>query len=239
MSPDPRLCLALDVPTAADAARWVARTRDTFGTFKIGLRLFCAEGPAVVRQVRAAGAARIFLDLKLHDIPNTVAGAIGSLAPLGVDDLTVHLSGGPDMLRAAVRAAEAGDIHLLGVSVLTSLDGPALAATGVERSVEELVVQRARLAAECGLGGLVCSPREAARLRATLGARLELITPGIRLVPGTEGDQKRATTPRRALADGADRLVIGRAVTAATDVDAALDALRDACGAQPTSAGAS
>lgn len=239
MSPDPRLCLALDVPGATDAERWVARTRDTFGTFKIGLRLFCAEGPAVVRRVRAAGAARVFLDLKLHDIPNTVAGAIGSLAALGVDDLTVHLSGGAAMLRAAVSAADASGIHLLGVSVLTSLDGPALAATGVERPVEALVLQRARLATACGLSGLVCSPREAARLRATLGAQLELVTPGIRLVPGTEGDQKRATTPGRALADGADRLVIGRAVTAAADVDAALDALRAACGARPTTTGPS
>lgn len=229
MSPDPRLCLALDVPGSADAERWVERTGHVFGTFKIGLQLFCAEGPSVVHRVRAAGARRIFLDLKLHDIPNTVAGAVRSLASLGVDDLTVHIAGGPDMLAAAARAAEEAGVDLLGVTVLTSLDRPALARTGLDRDIPAVVAERARLAVESGLPGLVCSARDVASLRELFGPVVELVTPGIRLDRGAHADQKRVSTPRDALADGASRLVIGRAITAADDLDAALCALREAC----------
>jgi len=230
VSADPRLCLALDVPTAADAERWVKRTGHVFGTFKIGLQLFCGEGPAVVHRVRAAGAERIFLDLKLHDIPNTVASAVSNLACLGVDDLTVHTAGGPDMLGAAAEAAHASGINLLGVTVLTSLDRDALRCTGVDRDVSALVVERARMAIHCGVPGLVCSAREVAPLRDMLGETVELVTPGIRLADGANSDQKRVATPDRALADGADRLVIGRAITATERPEAALAALRAACG---------
>lgn len=156
-----------------------------------------------------------------------------SLARLGVDDLTVHLAGGPEMLRAAADAAARADIRLLGVSVLTSLDRTALAATGVDRDVEPLVLDRARLAADCGIPGLVSSAREVAPLRALIGRRLELVTPGIRLPGGPAGDQRRTTSPADALADGADRLVIGRAITAAPDPDAAVDRLLAACGPPP------
>lgn len=230
MSPDSRLCLALDVSTADEAVRWVERTASVFATFKIGLQLFCAEGPTVVRRVRAAGARRIFLDLKLHDIPNTVAGAVRSLARLGIDDLTLHIPGGPAMMQAAVGAAAESGIRLFGVTVLTSLDRNALARMGTDRDVAALVLDRARLAVQCGLPGLVCSAREVAPLRDVLGREVELVTPGIRLATDTHGDQRRVTTPAMALADGADRLVIGRAVTAADDVDAALGALQAACG---------
>ncbi len=231
---DPRLCLALDVPGADEAEGWVHRTAHVFGTFKIGLQLFCAEGPSIVKRVRAAGATRIFLDLKLHDIPNTVAGAIKSLGRWGIDDLTVHVSGGPAMLDAALEAARKHAIALLGVTVLTSLDRAALARTGVERDIGPLVAERARMAVERGVPGLVCSAQEAASLRRALGPDIELVTPGIRLTASEHGDQKRVTTPARALADGASRLVIGRAITAAADLDGALEALRAACRRGPS-----
>lgn len=223
-----RLCLALDVSTAAEAERWVERTRGAFGIYKIGLQLFCAEGRRVVERVRAAGAPRIFLDLKLHDIPNTVASAVRALGDLGVDWLTVHTGGGAEMMRAAADAADEAGVELLGVTVLTSLDERAAAAGGLSGPLPELVDRRAKLAVEQGLPGLVCSPHEAARLRALLGDEVRLVTPGIRLVGADHGDQKRVATPRMALAAGASCLVIGRAVTRATDLDAALGALREA-----------
>lgn len=220
-----RLCLALDVPRLADAERWVERTRHAIGTYKIGLELYCAEGRRALDRLRAAGAARLFLDLKLHDIPNTVAAAIRALADAGVDDLTVHAAGGPAMLAAARDAARPAGIRLLAVTVLTSLDAPALAATGIDRPIAHLVEQRARLATELGITGLVCSPAELAPLRAALGPGPHLVTPGIRLPGATADDQKRTATPSAALAAGASRLVIGRALTAAPDPDAALATL--------------
>lgn len=220
-----RLCLALDVPDLAAAERWVERTRHAIGTYKIGLELYCAEGRRALQRLRAAGAPRLFLDLKLHDIPHTVAAAVRALADAGVDDLTVHTAGGPTMLAAARDAAREAGIRLLAVTVLTSLDAPALAATGVDRPIADLVRRRAHLAVELGITGLVCSPHELADLRADLGPDLHLVTPGIRLDDSPADDQKRTATPRAALAAGATRLVIGRALTAAPDPERALAAL--------------
>lgn len=220
-----RLCLALDVPDLQAAERWVERTRHAIGTYKIGLELYCAEGRRALQRLRTAGASRLFLDLKLHDIPHTVAGAVRALADAGVDDLTVHTAGGPAMLAAARDAARAAGIRLLAVTVLTSLDAPALTATGVDRPIADLVRRRAHLAVELGITGLVCSPHELAALRADLGPDLHLVTPGIRLDESPTDDQKRTATPRAALAAGATRLVIGRALTAAPDPERALAAL--------------
>lgn len=218
------LCLALDVADADAAMAWVARTRDLVCTYKIGLELFTAEGPSVVDRVRRAGAQRIFLDLKLHDIPNTVAGAVRSVARLGVDDLTVHVAGGRAMLEAARVAA--GSMRLLGVTVLTSLDRAALAEVGEgETEPAELACLRARLAADCGLGGIVCSPVEVARIRAVVGASVRLVTPGIRSATDAAGDQRRTMTPAEARRAGADLLVIGRPVLAAAQPEEALRAI--------------
>lgn len=224
MSGDDRLCLALDVTGTADAVRWVERTRDVFGVYKIGLELFSAAGPAAIRAVRDAGARRIFLDLKLHDVPNTVAGAVRALAAHGVDLLTVHTAGGADMLRAAAGAA-GPDLRLLGVTVLTSLDAAGLAAAGALPDVEAVAARRARLAVAAGVGGLVCSALEAGRLRQQVGASVLLVTPGLRLPGDAAGDQRRVATPAEAIAAGADLLVIGRSITAASEPERALAAL--------------
>lgn len=216
-------CLALDVPDAATAAVWVARCAAQFSTFKIGLQLFCAEGPAVVDAVRKAGARRVFLDLKLHDIPNTVAAAVRSLRGLGVDELTIHTDGGREMMAAA--QAEAGPVTLLGVTVLTSLDAAALTELGVPESPAEAVRRRAELAIASGLPGLVCAATDAADLRARLGAHVRLVTPGIRLPTGATGDQRRVATPGAARAAGSDLLVIGRPVLDAVDWSSAIEAL--------------
>jgi orotidine-5'-phosphate decarboxylase len=218
------LCLALDVADADAAVAWVARTCGAVATYKIGLELFTSEGPSVVDRIRRAGAERVFLDLKLHDIPNTVAGAVRSLSRLGVDDLTVHVAGGRAMLEAA-RAA-AGSMRLLGVTVLTSLDAVALAEVG-EGGAEpaDVVCLRARLAAACGLGGVVCSPVEVGRVREVVGPGLRLVTPGIRNLSDAAGDQRRTLTPAEARRAGADLLVIGRPVLSAADPEAALQAI--------------
>lgn len=224
VEPRARLCLALDVPTPEEAVAWVRRTRGWFGTYKIGLQLFCSAGRSVVSAVRDAGAERIFLDLKLHDIPNTVAGAVRALADLGVDELTIHTGGGQGMMAAAVAAAE-GRLTLLGVTVLTSLDVGELAAVGAAGPPDALAERRARLAAEAGVGGLVCSAAEVARIRDAVGPAVRLVTPGIRPAGASAGDQRRVATPAAAIRDGADLLVIGRAVTAAVDPEAAAAAI--------------
>lgn len=219
------LCLALDVDDVDEAVRWVERTCRHFRTYKIGLELFSAAGPAAVDAVRRAGAEAIFVDLKLHDIPTTVARAVRALKGLSIDYLTVHVGGGRAMLEAAVEAA-AGSLRLLGVTVLTSLDDEGLHELGFGGSVDAAVVARARLAIAAGLGGLVCSAADAAPVRAAVGTAPVLVTPGIR--PAGEGrdDQRRIATPRAAREAGADLLVIGRAVTRARDWRAAVEALR-------------
>ncbi len=224
-SPADAFCLALDVPDVASAEAWVRRAHQRIGTFKVGLQLFCAEGPDVVRRLRAAGARCIFLDLKLHDIPNTVGSTVRALSHLGVDLLTIHTAGGTEMMRAAL--AESGPTRLLGVTVLTSLDAAALAEIGDASNPALQVDRRAAAAVQTGLTGLVCSAAEVARVRALVGPDVALVTPGIRLADAAGDDQKRVATPGRARREGATLLVVGRPVLAATDWAAALTRLED------------
>ena len=216
------IALALDVPNAAEALALVEATRESVGVYKVGMQLFYAEGPELVRQIKALGC-QVFLDLKLHDIPNTVVSALRSLRPLGVDYVTLHAGGGPAMLRAA--AAEAGEMRLLAVTVLTSMDEGQLRATGVDDAPAAQVARLARMAAESGVPGLVCSPQEAAMLRAELGDGAFLVCPGIRPAGADVGDQVRIATPAQAIADGANLLVIGRPIRTAADPGAAARAI--------------
>ncbi|CAN5541628.1 orotidine-5'-phosphate decarboxylase [soil metagenome] len=221
LKPAERIIVALDRPSAESALALVAALAPHPGFFKIGLQLYTAAGPEIVRAVRARGG-RIFLDLKLHDIPHTVACAVESAGSLGVEMLTLHLGGGGAMVRAAVAAAPA-EMLLLGVTVLTSSDESTLRETGVTSAMEEQVLRLARLGAESGVGGVVASPLEIAALRRAHGPRLKIVTPGIRPAGAAADDQKRATTPAEALRAGADFLVIGRPITAAADPRAALE----------------
>ncbi|WP_144185643.1 orotidine-5'-phosphate decarboxylase [Elioraea rosea] len=214
-----RIIAALDTPDAGRAASWAAALASHVGLVKIGLELFVASGPGVVASVAAAGAP-IFLDLKLHDIPNTVAGATRAAASLGVAMLTIHAAGGPAMVAAAREAAEgAGGRRpmILAVTVLTSLGAADLAATGVAGGPAQQVLRLARLAVDSGADGLVCSAHEVAQLRAGLGPGVPLIVPGIRPAGADAGDQKRVMTPSQAVLAGADWLVIGRPITGAAD----------------------
>jgi orotidine-5'-phosphate decarboxylase len=226
-----KIIVALDVPGEAAALHLVRELSAEIGFFKIGLELFTRCGPSIVDRVR--GAARdagrdrcgIFLDLKLHDIPNTVAGAVRAAASLDVDLLTLHLSGGGAMIRAA--AQEAGErLLLLGVSVLTSIDEATLSATGVSGSVQSQVARLSELALANGLRGVVASPWEVTALREQFGRSLTLVIPGVRPDAGAAvDDQSRVMTPRRALDAGADFLVIGRPITAQPDPAAAARAI--------------
>jgi orotidine-5'-phosphate decarboxylase len=214
--------VALDTVDAGRAHALATALAPHVGGVKLGLEFFCANGPAVVRDV--AGETPLFLDLKLHDIPNTVAGAVRAVAPLRPAFLTLHASGGPAMLRAAADAA-GGRMKLLGVTVLTSLDEGDLERVGQRGAVSDQARRLARLARESGLAGVVCSPHEIRALRADCGPDFLLVVPGIR-PPGTgSGDQKRVMTPSEALAAGADHLVVGRPITAASDPVAAARSL--------------
>lgn len=220
-----RLIVALDVPDADRALALAEKLAPTVGYFKVGLELFGAAGPDFVRDM-VARRARVFLDLKLHDIPATVARAVGVLSKLGVSLLTVHAAGGPEMLRQAVGAAAAADRPpgVLAVTALTSLDDDDLRAVGIGLSPAELVLQRARLAAECGVAGVVSSVAEAAAVRAVVADDFHIVTPGIRPAGAAVGDQKRVGTPAAALAAGASHLVVGRPIRDAPDpVQAARD----------------
>lgn len=221
-----RLIVALDVGGETAALRMVETLASTAGFFKIGLELFVAAGPGIVGRVRevAGPGSGIFLDLKFHDIPNTVERATRTAAELGVEMLTVHLGGGGEMLRAAVRGAEAGTKTLvLGVSVLTSSTAETLRETGVAEgvTVEAQVTRLARLGASAGVGGFVASPREVAALRREFGPGPRLVIPGVRPAGSDAGDQRRTMTPAEAITAGADHLVIGRPITGATDPRAA------------------
>jgi orotidine-5'-phosphate decarboxylase len=215
-----RLIVALDFPTQAKALALVSVLSGSVSTYKIGLQLYTAEGPGIVRAVAATGA-HIFLDLKLHDIPNTVAKAVGAAGELGVQMLTVHLSGGRAMLEAAVAARPAG-LSLLGVTVLTSATPETLIETGVNSGIEKQVLRLAELGHECGIDGLITSPHEVRILREQLGSQIKLITPGVRPSWAAADDQKRFTTPGQALKNGSDYLVIGRPITADPDPLAAV-----------------
>jgi orotidine-5'-phosphate decarboxylase len=221
ISPRDRLIVALDLPNQVKALALVSVLSGAVSTYKIGLQLYTAEGPGIVRAVAATGA-KIFLDLKLHDIPNTVAKAVAAAGELGVQMLTIHLSGGRAMLEAAV-AARPPHLSLLGVTVLTSATPETLRETGVDSGIEEQVQRLAQLGQESGIDGLICSPHELRILRDRLGDEIKLITPGVRPSWAAADDQKRFTTPGEALKNGADYLVIGRPITADPDPRAAVE----------------
>ena len=216
-----RLIVALDFPTQAKALALVSVLSDSVSIYKIGLQLYTAAGPAIVQAVAATGA-KIFLDLKLHDIPNTVAKAVAAAGELGVQMLTVHLSGGGAMLKAAVEASPP-HLSLLGVTVLTSATQETLDEIGVTSVLADQVLRLAELGKKSGVDGLITSPREVGLLRERLGAEITLVTPGVRPSWAAADDQKRFTTPREALQAGADYLVIGRPITAAPDPRSAVE----------------
>jgi len=220
---------ALDVPTANEALTLAKAIAPAVGAFKIGKELFVAEGPDIVRRVRDTGAA-VFLDLKFHDIPNTVAKAVTSAAQQDVQMLTVHASGGTAMLRAAQEAAGDNGPLVLGVTVLTSMDQQDLTELGIQKTPAEQVHHLAKLATAAGLCGLVCSPQEIAPLREVLPAEVQLVTPGIRPAGSASGDQKRVMTPADAITAGADWLVIGRPIYAAGNPREAAEAIRESLG---------
>lgn len=221
------LILALDVPTREEAAPILRQLRGQLRWVKIGLQMFTAYGPNYVREVAGLGFD-IFLDLKLHDIPNTVAKAVESLGPLPIKMLTLHTAGGSEMMRAAVAAQQKSNPHLLllGVTVLTSMDQTGLNEIGVAGAPESQVERLGRLASASGMRGLVCSPLEVALLRRALPADVQLVTPGIR--PASEqgsDDQKRVMTPAEAARAGASFIVVGRPILKAADPAAAARAI--------------
>lgn len=221
-----RLIVALDVSSAAAAGDMVRQLEGTCQWFKVGLELFAAAGPAFVEALAARGHS-VFLDLKFHDIPNTVAGAVRSAAGLGARMMTVHAAGGPAMLAAARAALDgvADPPQLLAVTVLTSMDAEQLKATGVKHSPAEQVELLARMGWEAGIRGFVCSPQEVTAVRALTGAEGVLVVPGIRPAGTVAGDQKRMATPADALCAGASYLVVGRPITQAPDPAKAAEAI--------------
>jgi orotidine-5'-phosphate decarboxylase len=226
LAPKNRLAFALDYPTLEEAHRGAEQVCDSVGVLKVGLELFIQEGPAAVKMAQALGC-QVFLDLKLHDIEKTVERAVGTASSLGARYLTIHTSGGPKMMEAAAKRAQAegSGLCVLGVTVLTSLDEADLTSIGIERSPALQAERLARLARESGLGGLVCSSVEVASVRAAVGQDMLLVTPGIRPKGTAPGDQKRIGTPKEAIQKGADILVVGRPIRDAADPKAAARAL--------------
>jgi orotidine-5'-phosphate decarboxylase len=221
-----KLIVALDVSTAAAAQKIVAAVGDSALTYKVGMQLYTAEGPRLVRDLVASGR-RVFLDLKYHDIPTTVAAAVHEAAQLGVSMLTVHAAGGAKMLHSAVDAARTNNLALivLGVTVLTSLDQDELEKVGFQGTVREEVLRLAALALNSGCKGIVTSARETAAVRAELGQNFAIVTPGVRPVGSSHGDQARVATPAEAIAAGASHIVVGRPITEAADPAAAAQAI--------------
>src|SRR3954451_2990981 len=209
-----RLIIALDVSRASEAQKIVTQIGESASTYKVGKQLFTAEGPQVVRDLVASGR-KVFLDLKFHDIPNTVAGAVSSAAALGVSMLTVHASGGTKMLKAATDAASssASKPLVLAVTVLTSLNDADLQELGLPVGVADQVLRLAGIARNAGCPGLVASAHEAASLRRNLGEGFAIVTPGVRFAGGDVGDQARVVTPAEAIRAGATHLVMGRPIT--------------------------
>jgi orotidine-5'-phosphate decarboxylase len=222
LAPRERLIVALDVPSVAEAEAIVVRLGESVSFYKIGYQLAFAGGIDFAKVLAGAGK-HIFLDLKLHDIGNTVAKGVESVAALGASFLTVHAY--PQTMHAAVDARKGSPLRLLAVTVLTSYDDADLAAAGYDFTVPELVGERAAQARDVGIDGLVCSGEEAAMLRPIVGAGMVLVTPGIRPAGAEAGDQKRTMTPMAAIAAGADHLVVGRPIVAATDPKAAAEAI--------------
>jgi len=219
-----RLIVALDVPKAEAARALVDRLAGHVGLFKVGSQAFTAAGPELVREIVARGE-RVFLDLKFHDIPNTVAGAVASTAQLGVSLATLHGLGGRAMLEAAVGALPAMGTKLLAITILTSHDEETLDEIGVNGGMADSVRRLALLAKEAGMDGVVASPHEVGLIREACGAGFLIVTPGIRPAGASSGDQARAATPAAALGAGADYLVVGRPITEASDPAAAADAI--------------
>ena len=214
--PQDKIIIALDVPDTDGALRLIDSIADHGeppALCKIGLELFTAEGPSVVKAVKARGC-EVFLDLKFHDIPNTVAHAIRSAAGLGVAMTTIHAVGGSVMMEAAAKAAEKMELLILAVTVLTSMDSDQLSSTGINVEPKEQVLRLVRLAAKAGIGGIVCSPLEISAIRESFDEKLRIVTPGVRPIWAAAGDQKRVMTPAEAVAAGSDWLVIGRPITA-------------------------
>lgn len=222
------MIVALDVPNAEKARALVAQLGESVSFYKVGNELFTAVGPGLVGDLVASGK-KVFLDLKFHDIPNTVAGAVHSAASLGVSMLTVHASGGSKMLQAAAQAAaqSAAKPTVLAVTVLTSLAAAELEEIGISGTVEAQVLRLANLAINAGCGGIVASAQEAVRLRQTLGAGFTLVTPGIRPAGAVAADQARVVTPGDAIRAGATFLVVGRPITAADDPRRAASAITE------------
>src|SRR5947199_1994610 len=215
-----KIIVALDVPTKRETLELVEKLRDQIAFFKIGLQLYTAEGPEIVRAVSARGS-KVWLDLKLHDIPNTVARAVESAGRVGVQMLTIHLSGGSEMVRAAT-AARVNNVLLLGVTVLTSATEETLREIGIQDKVDDQVSRLAKLGIEAGIDGVVASPHEIKPLRREFGDKIKIVVPGIRPSWSEPGDQKRTMTPREALKAGADYLVIGRPIIANAQPDEAV-----------------
>jgi len=222
------LIVALDVDTLDQEQRLVDRLGDAVDWYKIGKQLFTRHGPEAVSRVKQSGK-KVFLDLKFHDIPNTVAGAVRSAGAIGADMTNVHASGGPAMLRAATEAAADTGVVLVAVTVLTSLGATDLAAVGLTDSPERQVMRLAAMAQDCGVHGVVCSPLEIEVLRRACGNDFVLVTPGIRPVGSAAGDQKRIMTPGEAVRAGANYIVVGRPITLAPDPAAAAKRIRAAC----------
>lgn len=217
--PQDKIIIALDVPDTEGALRLLDSLGEPPTLCKVGLELFTAEGPSVIKAVKSRGS-EIFLDLKFHDIPNTIAHAVRSAAELGVAMTTLHAVGGPVMLEAASKAAQASgnnDLLLLAVTVLTSMDATQLSTTGIDVEPKEQVLRLAGLASSAGIGGIVCSPLEIAAIKGSFGDSLRIVTPGVRPTWSVAGDQKRVMTPSEAVKAGADWLVIGRPITASID----------------------
>lgn len=221
------LIVALDLPSKQEVAALVDKLGEAVSFYKIGLELFSAEGPDVVREVTGRGK-KVFLDLKLHDIPRTVNRAVSSIAKLGVNLITIHAAGGRAMIAAAAEAAkEAGAAapKILAVTMLTSLDQPDLDDLGIGRAMPDQVAALGKLACSSGADGIVCSPKEAHKMRALLGPGAILVTPGVRPAGASVGDQKRVATPADAVRDGASCLVVGRPIVQAPDPVAAARAI--------------
>ena len=223
IAPRDRLIVGLDLPDVAAAEAMIARLGDSVTFYKIGYQLAYAGGLPLVRRLADAGK-KVFIDLKLHDIGNTVARGVESIARLGATFLTVHAY--PQTMKAAVEASAGTDLRILAVTVLTSYDDADLKAAGYRLGVSDLVEARAQQAQVLGVDGLVCSPEEAASLHKIVGHQMVLVTPGIRPAGSATGDQKRVMTPGRAIAAGADYLVVARPVIEAADPRAAADAIQ-------------
>ena len=249
-SPSERLIVALDVSSAKDAQNIVSGLGDAVQLYKVGMQLYTAEGPEVVRDLVASGR-KVFLDLKYHDIPNTVAAAVREASQLGVSMLTVHASGGTKMLHAAVEAAktQAGvnagpslemtpgsttGLKILAVTVLTSMDDQDLDETGVHGPVEDQVLWLASLALDARCAGVISSPREVRTLRAKLGSEFLVVTPGVRPAGAAHGDQARVATPSEAIAAGATHIVVGRPITAAANPSAEAEKILRELETQPS-----